>query len=286
MQETTKTSTFTATHFVAIALIVALLAMGGYAWREHSSAQRLTGENQQMSASLKTTQAQLNTLAAKVDALSQPPEPKIAKPSPVHARKGGTSVARHRADDPHWKAFQAQLDSTRKDIDSNRQDIDATRRDLAGARTELGDSIARTHEELVVLQRKGERSFYEFDLDKAKGFHNAGPVGVRLRKSNDKHQYADLDLMVDDADLTKKHVNLLEPVVFYAAENGRPVELVINSIRKNHIHGYVSEPKYKNSDLVAAQSATTPADSTQASANAATAQAPARPRQKLTLPKD
>jgi hypothetical protein len=30
-----------------------------------------------------------------------------------------------------------------------------------------------------------------------------------------------------------------------------PVELVINSISKNHIHGYVSEPKYKGADLEA-----------------------------------
>ena len=46
--------------------------------------------------------------------------------------------------------------------------------------------------------------------------------------------------MVDDAKLSQKHVNLLQPVVFYAArEGGRPVELVINKVSKDHVHGYV-----------------------------------------------
>ena len=38
---------------------------------------------------------------------------------------------------------------------------------------------------------------------------------------------------------------------------GTPVELVVNSVTKNHIHGYISEPKYRAAELatMAAQSA-------------------------------
>jgi hypothetical protein len=45
-----------------------------------------------------------------------------------------------------------------------------------------------------------------------------------------------------------------------------PVELVINSIGKNHIHGYVSEPKYKGAELeaMAHSSANNPANSSPA----------------------
>jgi len=91
----------------------------------------------------------------------------------------------------------------------------------------------------------GERSYYEFDVDKSGQFQREGPVGVRLRKANTKHEYADLEMMVDDFKVSKKHVNIYEPVVFYSGDRKTPVELVINSIGKNHIHGYVSEPKYK-----------------------------------------
>ena len=103
-----------------------------------------------------------------------------------------------------------------------------------------------------------------------------GPVAIRLKKANVKHQYADMELYVDDAKLTQKHVNLLQPVIFYAGENGKPIELVVQRISQNHIHGYVSTPKYKDSDLAAMASANAQANGEQS--------APAR--QKLDLPKN
>ncbi|PYX90587.1 MAG: hypothetical protein DMG68_01220 [Acidobacteria bacterium] len=104
---------------------------------------------------------------------------------------------------------------------------------------------------------------------------------MRLRKANTKHEYADLELMVDDYKLSKKHVNIYEPVVFYAGDARQPVELVINNISKNHIHGYVSEPKYKAADLEAMATSST------ANNNAHPAQTPSSAppqRRKLELP--
>jgi hypothetical protein len=103
----------------------------------------------------------------------------------------------------------------------------------------------------VVLEKKGERSYFEFDLNKSKSFQRTGPLSVSLRKANEKHQYADLDLIVADRTVTQKHVNLDQPVMFYQNDNGRPIEIVINSITKNHIHGYISAPKYRQSELQA-----------------------------------
>ena len=37
--------------------------------------------------------------------------------------------------------------------------------------------------------------------------------------------------------------------MFYAGDNGQPVELVVNNVTKNHIHGYISEPKYRAAEL-------------------------------------
>ena len=179
------------------------------------------------------------------------PAPVQAKPEASRNRERLASVrvrpqAMHvrRAEDRRWERVQSQLSEQGKQIES-------TRSDLANTRTELQGSIARSHEELVLLQKKGERNYYEFDLVKSKQFQRDGPLGIRLRKANVKHQYADLQLMVDDADLTKKHVNLYEPVMFYTADGAEPAELVINSISKDHIRGYISEPKYRRSELAA-----------------------------------
>ena len=117
-------------------------------------------------------------------------------------------------------------------MDAQGKEIEATRGDLASARTELSGSIARTHGELVVLEKKGERNYVEFDLQKSKEFKREGPVEIGLRKANTKHAYADLMLMVDDRNLTDKHVNLYQPAMFYEPDSPQPIEVVINDIRR------------------------------------------------------
>jgi hypothetical protein len=174
--------------------------------------------------------------------------------------------------------MQGQLD------DQGRQ-IASTRDDLANTRTELQGSIAKTHDELVLLQRKGERNYYEFDVDKSGEFQRQGPISIRLKKANTKHEYADLELMVDDFKVSKKHVNIDEPVVFYPGDERTPVELVINSIGKNRIRGYVSEPKYRSADLRAMANSTA---NTQSGASDQTSPGgkPSPARQRLQLPAD
>ncbi len=259
----------------------------GYAVHEHHAAANLAAENQQVTAQLSATNSQLNALTAKVNDLMSSetkPSPEVAA-TPVAARAVHRRAASHRANaqDLRFKKIESQLDAQGKEID-------ATRSDLASARTELSGSIARTHGELVVLEKKGERNYFEFDIVKQKEFKHEGPVSVRLKKANVKQGYADLLLVVDDRDLTQKHVNLYQPVMFYEPGSPQPVEVVINDISKDHIHGYVSAPKYAPSELQAM------ADSVNSAApgnNAGGAQGtddgivgnpqPA-PRQKLTVP--
>jgi uncharacterized coiled-coil protein SlyX len=234
-----------------LVLFIALAAAITYSFHEHRIAKQLTAQNNETIASLNATRSQVEALTAKLNGMSnaQTEKPSPSRTDSHHSTgyQGPVSrLANHRrpAEDPRWKQFQGRLDE-------QGQQIESTRQDLASTRTELQGSIARTHEELVLLAKKGERSYYEFDLDKADQFQHDGPVGIRLRKANTKHEYADLELLVDDLKLSRKHVNVYEPVMFYVADSRQPVELVINRIAKNHIHGYVSEPRYKASDLEA-----------------------------------
>ncbi len=103
----------------------------------------------------------------------------------------------------------------------------------------------------MVLQKRGERNYYEFHLDKSKTFQRVGPVSVSLRKVNLKHKNYNLALMVDDNQLDKKNVNLFEPVWITLPDRPQPVELVVNQVGKDQITGYVSEPKYRKSELSA-----------------------------------
>lgn len=265
-------------------LIVAVGGLFGYSIHEQRTVSRLSAENTQVVTLLKDTRAQMQALSAKLDSMTAPPAAQEVKPSataavpdvqkPTASRKRTT--IRRAAADSRFKKFQRQLDA-------QGQAIESTRQELASARTDLQGSIARTHDELVVLQKKGERNYYEFDLDKSKQFRRSGPVGVSLRKANTKHMYADLELMVNDAQLSKKHVNLFEPVFFYAADEHRAVELVINAVSKNHIHGYISAPKYTATELAATSSAT-PAD-TSATSGQSTQDSGTRQRRRLDVPR-
>ena len=264
-------------------LVVLVAGVGIYGLHEHNVSKQLTEQNTTLNSTLNATRDQLNAVSSRVDALNAQVAAAAEKPAPapqpdVYRKPMNKSSSRHRAEDPRWKKMQGQLDDQAKQIDTTRQDLTSTR-------TELQGSIATTHDELVLLEKKGERSYYEFDLDKSKQFERKGPVGVRLAKANTKHEFADLEMMVDDLKVSKKHVNIYEPVMFYAADSKRPIEVVINAISKNHIHGYVSEPKYKGSDLEAA--ANSPVTNVAEGANGTPADVNAKPspaRQRLDSP--
>jgi prefoldin subunit 5 len=247
----------------------------GYAVHEHSGAQNmaaqkqaLAAQNQQMTAQLNATQSQLAALTERVNALVTTNEAKPAPATLVTETAGGRRSPAHRANtlDPRFKKMQSQLDAQGKEIDAARSDLDNTRTDLTNTRTELTGSIARTHDELVVLEKKGERSYFEFDIAKSKEFKREGPISIRLSKANTKKGYADLLMIVDDRNLSQKHVNLYQPSMFYEPDSPQPVEIVINDISKDHIHGYVSAPKYRKSELEAMASSN-PAPGAQQAAN-------------------
>ena len=152
--------------------------------------------------------------------------------------------------------MQARLADQQKQIDTARQETTQAKKDLQdnlnSTRDDLQGSIAKNHDELVVLQKRGERNYYEFQIDKSKEFQTVGPFRVSVRKVNVKQGYYDVVLMVDDRQLQKKHVNLYEPLMFTLADRPQPVELVVNQVSKNQVKGYVSEPKYRKSELAAA----------------------------------
>ncbi len=273
-----------------VASALALTGAVGYGIHERSVADRLSADNQQVTAALNQTRSQIDAMSTRLDSMiaAENARQQAKASAAVSDRSGKRTVARRRrADDPRWKKVQEQLDEQGKAIQTTRTDLTNA---LDSTRTELNGSIARTHGELVALQKKGERSYYEFDVPKSKQFQREGPVGLRLKKANNKHQYADLELMVDDVQLQKKHVNLYEPVMFYPTGSNQPLELVINQVAKDRIHGYVSTPKYTQAELASmtASSDSTatavPADGTQQST--ATASNTPPHRQKLTLPKE
>lgn len=120
---------------------------------------------------------------------------------------------------------------------------------LRGVLSPPQDGIARTHAELVALERQGRRSYVEFALTRSKRFQAIGPVTLQLRKTDAKHNCYDLRFTVNGRQLQKKRVNLYEPVWITLDERTPPLELVVNGLAKNQVWGYLSEPRNRDSEL-------------------------------------
>jgi len=244
--------------YVLVAVLVCAIGISmSYVSRERQQTRELATTNQALSTSLTQVQTELQTVTDRLNHLSPNRPGAIGTEAPSRRRGRARVVAAKRApvapkDDPRLKQIQNRLSDQEQQIASAREDLGKTREDLQSnldsARDELSGSIARTHDELVALQKRGESDYFEFTLDKSKQFHRVGSLSVSLRKANVKRKSYDITLLVDDNQLQKKSVNLFEPVWINLADGSRPLELVVNKIDKDHIQGYVSEPKYKRSE--------------------------------------
>ncbi len=247
--------------WLVVAILASLLTTAvalGYGFHQQSVVSQLTSRNQDMTTAMNDMHSQMDALGAKLNDVSSQAAAATAAlqqqqgPSTQNGGKGVSSKQRS-ADSRRWKLLQAKVDDQGKQLKDTQDLVAKNRTDLEGAlsstKDELSGSIATTHEELVALQKRGERNYFEFDIAKSKSFQRQGPVSISLRKADTKHRNYDIAMIVDDDQLMKKKINLYEPVWIHRTDDPQPVQIVVNKIGKDNIHGYVSAPKYRNSEL-------------------------------------
>jgi hypothetical protein len=103
--------------------------------------------------------------------------------------------------------------------------------------------IATNANELAALKRLGERNYFEFKLGKSKQRQRVGDITLLLKKTDPKRNKYTVEVMADDKLTEKKDRNVNEPVQFYTAKARQPYELVVNSVAKDQIAGYLATPK-------------------------------------------
>ena len=121
--------------------------------------------------------------------------------------------------------------------------LDKTNNDLSMARSELGTLIARNHDEIDVLRRMGERDYVEFTIAGKNKPQKVGNVTVELKGVNEKHNRANVVVVLEDKKLEEKNRNINSPIIIYPSGAHQAEEVVINKIGKNSISGYLSVPK-------------------------------------------
>jgi len=125
-----------------------------------------------------------------------------------------------------------------------------TTADLKSARGDLGVQsglIATNASELQALRRLGERDYFEFKLGKTLHPQRVGDITLLLKSTDPKTNKYTVDIMADDKLTQKKDKNVNEALQFYTSKAKQPYELVVTSVLKNLIVGYLATPKQQPS---------------------------------------
>lgn len=161
-----------------------------------------------------------------------------------------------KADTEEVKAIQQQSEkkfgeidqnvgAVKTDVEETKKNLEETNRQLVDVRDTLSSQIAHNRSELEQLRRKGERNYFEFSLTKKQGITVVGDIKLQLKKADVKKQKYEMTVYVDDQKLEKKNLSANEPIQFLVGKDRLRYEVVVNSVTKDKIDGYLAVPKDK-----------------------------------------
>ena len=149
------------------------------------------------------------------------------------------------------KDADAKLGNVSNDVTVVKGDLASARRDfardLSDVKTTLNDGIARNAAELALLRKKGERDYLDLDIrrDPKTAFQRIGDIQISVTKTDPKRQKYSVVILADDNHLEKRDRTVNEPVQFLVGHDQLRYEMVINTVNKDRIQGYLSTPKDK-----------------------------------------
>ena len=142
---------------------------------------------------------------------------------------------------------KSEVGNVKTDVAATRTDLEATKMKLERTIGDLGMQsglIARTRDELEYLKHRGDRNYYEFTLARNnKAPTPVGTVSLQLKKTDPKKAKFTMNVLADDRTIEKKDKNMLEPIQFYSGRDRQLFELVVFTMDKDRVSGYLSTPK-------------------------------------------
>jgi chromosome segregation ATPase len=251
--------------FLGLLALAIVAAIAGLGWSYYLSGRLTHAETQLLQA-----QKQNEKLSSALDDTNA--RLKVTSDTLGHSLGITQKELEQRAQDllRRQQAEAKQLESEQKDtqqkISSVSSDVTGVKTDVGGVKTDLGNTetqlkadeaqmqtmkgdlgqqsglIATNAQELEILKHKGDRNYYEFTLQKGQR-RPISTVSLELKKADVKHSRYTLIVYADDKQIEKKDRGLNEPVQFYTGKDSYLYELVVNSIDKNQVKGYIATPK-------------------------------------------
>jgi hypothetical protein len=268
--------------WIPVLFAVLFVALGVIAYAGHAVQTRLEQElskadeqNKILTAQLEQANVRLADIKGQVEVTSQ--KVGMTQSELAEARSRAESIRKQQAASDQklsaaiseaQKESEAKIGAVVTDVTGAKKDIEATKTDLEATKSKLdratGDMgvmsglIARNHDDLEELRRKGDRNYFEFTLQKSKTPQRVGPVQMALNKTDQKKSQYTMTVLADDKSIQKKDKTAGEPVQFYVKGSAKlaPYEIVVFDVGKNQISGYLATPKDNTAPAAAPPPAT------------------------------
>lgn len=244
--------------WILIALAIAYVAASAYfilnqrakldkVTQEQAASQKQIGD---LTKRMQSAEADSETLAQQVGMTKK----ELVARATALQRSQETAAARLAAEEKKdVGAVAGEVGNVKTDVGGVKTDVASTKASLEETKAQLqrtiGDLgvqsglIATTRGDLETLKHKGDRGYYEFSLIKGAKPQAISTVALQLKKTDPKRGKYTLNVTADDKTIEKKDRNQSEPVQFYTGREHMLYELVVWTVDKNKITGYLSTPK-------------------------------------------
>ena len=148
--------------------------------------------------------------------------------------------------DGKLEAVEGEISSVRQEIAEAKSQIDSAGSVLKLTKDELqvmSEWVSSNSSEIGRIRDFNERSYLSFRLPKSGKMYKIGGVLMRLRKTEPKRHRFSVELLADDRKMVKKDHYVNEPLQFYVGDSKRPYEIVMTSVRKDEVMGFLATPK-------------------------------------------
>jgi chromosome segregation ATPase len=218
--------------------------------QDHAVTQKQIGD---LSKRMQSAEADSETLAQKLGMTKKELAERTAELQHQQQVASARLAAQAEEEKKDVTAVAGEVGNVKTDVGGVKTDVAATKASLeatiAKLQNTIGDLgvqsglIANTRGDLEALKHKGDRQYYEFALLKGAKPAAFSTVALQLKKTDPKKGKYTLEVTADDKTIEKKDKNQSEPVQFYTGREHMLYELVVWTVDKNKITGYLSTPK-------------------------------------------
>lgn len=247
--------------WILVIVVIVVVAAGGYGYvTTGQHVDKLTKDLSDSQAQVAELKNRMQTAEASEDALAHQvglTKKELAQRAAQLQAEQKVAESRFEQENNEQKAQLGQVSGevagvktdvggVKTDVASTKADLEATKAKLQSAVGDLGVQsglIATTRGDLETLKHKGDRNYYEFTLLKGAKPQPVATVSLRLRSVDPKRGKFTIGVTSDDRTIEKKDRNVAEPIQFYSGRDHMLFELVVWTVDKKKVTGYLSTPK-------------------------------------------